>query len=55
MPLFRVVLAREILFVLDNGVNFNNNYLIIAFLCWVPNLILAEIINRYGKRPVLVG
>lgn len=41
--------------VLGNGVNFHNNYLIIAFLSWVPNLILAEVINRYGKRPVVVG
>lgn len=41
--------------VLGNGVNFHNNYLIIAFLSWVPNLILAEVINRYGKRPVEVG
>ncbi|WP_413670302.1 DUF2306 domain-containing protein [Mucilaginibacter sp. Mucisp86] len=41
--------------VLGNGVNFHNNYLIIAFLSWVPNLILAEVINRYGKRPIVVG
>jgi hypothetical protein len=41
--------------VLGNGVNFHNNYLIIAFLSWVPNLILAEVVNRYGKRPVAVG
>lgn len=41
--------------VLGNGVNFHNNYLIIAFLSWVPNLILAEVINRYGKRPVVAG
>jgi hypothetical protein len=41
--------------VLGNGVNFHNNYLIIAFLSWVPNLILAEVINRYGKRPVVLG
>jgi uncharacterized membrane protein len=41
--------------VFGNGVNFHNNYLIIAFLSWVPNLILAEVINRYGKRPVVVG
>lgn len=29
------------------GINFNNNYLIIAFLSWVPNLLVAELINRY--------
>jgi uncharacterized membrane protein len=37
--------------VLGNGVNFENNYLIIAFLSWVPNLLLVELINRYGKTP----
>ena len=31
--------------VLGNGVNFENNYLIIAFLSWVPNLILVELIK----------
>ena len=35
--------------VLGNGVNFEHNYLIIAFLSWVPNLILVELINRYDK------
>jgi uncharacterized membrane protein len=35
--------------VLGNGVNFENNYLIIAFLSWVPNLILVELINRNDK------
>lgn len=39
--------------VLGNGVNFENNYLIIAFLSWVPNLILVELINRYTKSPLL--
>jgi len=37
--------------VLGNGVNFENNYLIIAFLSWVPNLLLVELINRYEKSP----
>ncbi|MDN5286973.1 MAG: putative rane protein [Mucilaginibacter sp.] len=37
--------------VLGNGVNFENNYLIIAFLSWVPNLLLVELINRYDKAP----
>jgi uncharacterized membrane protein len=37
--------------VLGNGVNFENNYLIIAFLSWVPNLLLVELINRYAKSP----
>jgi uncharacterized membrane protein len=35
--------------VLGTGVNFEHNYLIIAFLSWVPNLILVELINRYDK------
>lgn len=35
--------------VFGNGVNFNNNYIIIAFLSWVPNLILVELINLYDK------
>ncbi|MBW4889249.1 DUF2306 domain-containing protein [Mucilaginibacter sp. HMF5004] len=35
--------------VLGNGVSFEHNYLIIAFLSWVPNLILVELINRYDK------
>lgn len=33
------------------GVDFENNYIIISFLSWVPNLILVELINRYDKRP----
>jgi uncharacterized membrane protein len=35
--------------VFGNGVNFNNNYIIIAFLSWLPNLILVELINQYDK------
>ncbi|HEY9195463.1 MAG TPA: DUF2306 domain-containing protein [Mucilaginibacter sp.] len=31
--------------VLGNGVNFEHNYIIIAFLSWVPNLVLVELIN----------
>ena len=33
-----------------NGVNFQNNYLIIAFLSWIPNLLLVELINYYDKK-----
>lgn len=29
-----------------HGVNFEHNYLIIAFASWVPNLLVAELINR---------
>ena len=31
--------------VFGNGVGFANNYIIIAFLSWIPNLLLAEWIN----------
>ncbi|WP_184543554.1 DUF2306 domain-containing protein [Mucilaginibacter sp. FT3.2] len=37
--------------VFGNGVNFDNNYIIIAFLSWVPNLILVEMINLRAKPP----
>jgi hypothetical protein len=39
--------------VLGFGVSFEYNYLIIAFLSWVPNLIVAEIINSYGDKNIL--
>ncbi|QKJ32277.1 DUF2306 domain-containing protein [Mucilaginibacter mali] len=39
--------------VLGHGVDFEYNYLIIAFLSWVPNLVIAELINRYDKKPVV--
>jgi hypothetical protein len=35
--------------VLGNGVDFKYNYIIIAFASWVPNLIVAEIINYKNK------
>jgi uncharacterized membrane protein YozB (DUF420 family) len=38
--------------VLGFGVNFEHNYLIIAFLSWVPNLIIAELINKYKSNPL---
>lgn len=40
--------------VFGSGVNFNNNYLIIAFLSWVPNLLLAEGINYYERRKAIL-
>ncbi|MEO3402711.1 DUF2306 domain-containing protein [Mucilaginibacter sp. CAU 1740] len=40
--------------VFGNGVDFNNNYLIIAFLSWVPNLILVEILLRY-RKPIQIN
>jgi hypothetical protein len=39
--------------VFGNGVGFANNYLIIAFLSWVPNLLLVELINYYDRKPAL--
>jgi len=36
--------------VLGSGVGFENNYLIIAFLSWVPNLLVAEWINYSQKE-----
>jgi hypothetical protein len=36
--------------VLGSGVSFENNYLIIAFLSWVPNLLVAEWINYSQKE-----
>ena len=39
--------------VFGNGVGFENNYLIIAFLSWVPNLIIAEILNYYDQKQLI--
>lgn len=36
--------------VFGSGVDFENNYLIIAFLSWVPNLLVAEWINYSQKE-----
>ena len=36
--------------VLGNGVAFENNYLIIAFLSWVPNLLLVEWMSYRDKQ-----
>ncbi|MDB5003989.1 MAG: hypothetical protein JWQ34_2214 [Mucilaginibacter sp.] len=33
--------------VIGNGVGFANNYIIISFLSWIPNLLLVEVINYY--------
>jgi uncharacterized membrane protein len=35
--------------VFGNGVGFANNYIIISFLSWVPNILLVELINHYKK------
>ena len=39
--------------VFGNGVGFENNYLIIAFLSWLPNLVIAELINHYGQKRLI--
>jgi uncharacterized membrane protein len=36
--------------VFGNGVGFANNYIIISFLSWVPNLLLIELINHFRKN-----
>ncbi len=38
--------------VFGNGVDFANNYIIIAFLSWVPNLLVAELINYYDTKRI---
>jgi uncharacterized membrane protein len=40
---------------LGHGVNFEYNYIIIAFLSWVPNLIIAGLINYYRPVPAAFG
>ena len=39
-----------LLTVLGHGVAFENNYVIIALLSWVPNLLVAELINYYDRK-----
>lgn len=36
-----------------HGVNFEHNYLIIAFASWVPNLLVAEVNNWYEEKTKL--
>jgi hypothetical protein len=36
--------------VFGNGVGFANNYIIIAFASWVPNLLVVELINYYDRK-----
>jgi uncharacterized membrane protein len=36
--------------IFGQGVNFPNNYIIIAFLSWIPNLLLVEAINYYERK-----
>jgi hypothetical protein len=41
--------------VFGHGVAFENNYLIIAFASWIPNLLVAEVINYYYRRSLDTG
>lgn len=43
-----------ILTVFGHGVGFANNYIIISFLSWVPNLLLVEWINYSSRKEVFV-
>jgi uncharacterized membrane protein len=36
--------------VFGSGVGFKHNYIIIAFLSWVPNLLLVELMNYYDRK-----
>ncbi|MFI5160247.1 MAG: DUF2306 domain-containing protein [Sphingobacteriales bacterium] len=36
--------------VFGHGVSFDNNYVIIAFSSWIPNLIVAELIKYYHRK-----
>ena len=52
---FAAVTLRLYIFmftVFGNGVGFANNYIIISFLSWVPNLLLVEWINYYYRNNV---
>jgi len=55
---FAAVTLRFYIFmchVLGHGVDFQYNYLIISFSSWVPNLLVAELINRYSKAKTLIA
>jgi hypothetical protein len=41
--------------IFGHGVGFANNYIIIAFLSWVPNLLLAEWINYYYRKQAFIA
>jgi len=50
---FAAVTLRLYIFmftVFGNGVGFANNYIIISFLSWVPNLLLVEWINYHYRK-----
>jgi predicted membrane protein DUF2306 len=41
--------------VFAHGVAFEHNYMIIAFCSWIPNLLVAEIINYYHRKDMTTG
>lgn len=41
-----------VLAVFAHGVAFENNYVIIAILSWLPNLLLVEAINYYNQKTI---
>ncbi|WP_078346750.1 DUF2306 domain-containing protein [Mucilaginibacter pedocola] len=50
---FGAVMLRFYIFLFNtfgHGVNFEHNYLIIAFASWVPNLLVAEWVNRLEEK-----
>ena len=50
---FAAVTLRLYIFmftVFGNGVGFANNYIIISFLSWVPNLLLVEWVNYHHRK-----
>jgi hypothetical protein len=52
---FAAVTLRLYIWVLTafaHGVAFENNYVTIAILSWVPNLLLVEAINYYNQKTV---
>lgn len=52
---FAAVTLRFYIFlfaILALGVNFEHNYLLIAFASWVPNLLFAELLNYYFRYKV---
>ncbi len=54
---FAAVTLRFYIFlfsVLGHGVGFANNYIIISFLSWVPNLLAIEWINYYYRKETFV-
>ena len=55
---FAAVTLRFYIFfftVFGNGVGFANNYIIISFLSWIPNLLVVEYINYYHRNDTFVA